>query len=322
MSERAPLHFPTSWTHFVIAVTLSPRARKNALDDASEALSALTRLTRASSGARVATERLPPALVTLPLLDLGACPRALEPLLTRALRRAASQQETFKVTPEGWSLSPEDPSSPRCLSLTVRDRALRLEALSATLAQALRARGCECAPVAFAAVPLAFISADPPDALDLTAHLPHLPPPQRTPIWVNEFVLLRRPHAYQPRVGYELASAAPLPIERVERVEEREAEQKETQKTHTTHELGAEGCLPCTAEANASKKEDEAQKSAHHRAQELLNALERRLAERSQPLPRTTPTSPTHPTSPNPTQQRPKRRRRPSRSSHTTSNGD
>jgi hypothetical protein len=343
MSERDPLNFSIHWTHFVIAVSLSPRARKNAIDDTSEALNALARLTRASSGARLSIERLPPVLVTLPLLDLGPCPRALEPLLTRALRGAARRQETFKVTPDGWTLSAEAAGRPRCLSLSLRDRALRLESLSASLAEALSARGCECAPTSVPRVPLALISAlssheqrlraqegallegqghtqgGAPHEDELTAHLSHLPPPQRTPIWVNELVLLRRPHAYHPRAGYEVACAVPLPIGREGG---RMTEQKEAQKTHAAHEMSPDECLTGAAEMTHSASQERAHTSDSPREQTLLDALERRLAERSQPLQRPSPPSTnsttSHPPLP-PTPQRPKRRRRPSRSSHTHS---
>lgn len=345
MSERAPLHFPTSWTHFVIAAPLSPRARKSALDDADEALSALTRLSRSAGGPRLSAERLPPPLVALPLLDLGPCPRASEALLQLALRRAAAAQPSFKVTPEGWALSAPAPEKaedrageragellPLVLSLTLRDRVERLEELSSALARDLSRYGFDVSPLAEPRLPLAALALgaltlgaeEEEDAGALTqrralrALLPHLPAPQRTPIWINELVLLRRPHVYSPRAGYEVACAQTLPIERdgdpapaPEQSGARGAAQKEPQKEDHPHERAGERCShPASGE-----------RAADHRSSALLAALEARLEERSQPLARPSTTSPTHhPT--HPTQQRPKRRRRPSRSGNTTSNGD
>ncbi|MBM4292850.1 MAG: hypothetical protein FJ138_16725, partial [Deltaproteobacteria bacterium] len=328
MPERAPLHFPTTWTHFVIAASLSPRARSSALSDATDALSALSRLTRAAGAPRLTAERLPPALVTLPLLDLGPCPRAAEGPLRLTLRRAARARQSFKVMPQGWDLgaagaagaagAEEAPGAP--LSLSLRDRDGQLAALSAELAATLARYGFDAAPLHTPLIPLAALKREegrggargddaapsaPSAPSALSALAPHLPPPQRTPIWIHELVLLRRPHAYAPREGYEVACAATLLVPR--EGDAAPPEQKEThlaQESDSSHEEDPAACsLPAGGERPDQERPDQERPTPLHdldaRSRQLRSALEERLSARSRLLPRAPHTStPFHPLSP------------------------
>jgi len=203
-SLSAPLSIARGWTHLIIGCSLSPRAKKSLLTALHslglEGLSALS------------AEQL-----FIPLLDLGLCHRSNAFSLEVMLEQIAPRHCAFKLSTGELSqaaLSAPVAQADRLVTLKLRDRFDQLHSLRQELSGEAQRRGFVLSSqshpsgVAHRRTPspelLMGVSSDERARLSLD---------HRSPIWVNDLILLSRPHDYLPQRGYHIERAVRLPTE-------------------------------------------------------------------------------------------------------------
>lgn len=220
------------WTHALLVAPLSPRTRR-ALSESFQELG-LEDL-----------ELLPPQSLSLTVLDLGLCHRDALNTLRRSVERAIGSHPAFKLSSSQLHLTPI--SAPQMqgrtlVTLELRDRYHQLSALQEDLWSQLARFGFEPP-----------YQEEPADRSEgerrarrgsperersherersrereqkktLSPHTllgsakgskyKHFDLSLRSSLWVNELILLTRPHEYHPLRGYERAWEVKLPTER------------------------------------------------------------------------------------------------------------
>lgn len=270
--ELAPVTLAPDWTHLVIGCSLSPRSKKQL----------------ASSVQGLSIKGLRPLSLDqlfVPLLDLGLCHRDVTPLLSAILKVTAVDHGAFKLFAERVAFLPlKEPigAGAQLVTMKLKDRHDQLLLIREELARRVTAKGFE--------LPLAreghsgrmgrfvdvLMGVSESDQASSRADV-------RASVWVNDLILLSRPHKYQPGRGYQ-----------IEREEKLLTEPPSTQLT---------------------KEESATARLERHelRLNELCQKLDQRLEERAQAYKEHTVSRVSEP---NPTE--PKRRRRRRKRSKST----
>ena len=197
LSELAPVTLAPDWTHLLIGCSLSPRSKKQ-LVSAVQALNI--------KGVRpLSVDQL-----FVPLLDLGLCHRDVTPLLSKLLKVTGAGHGAFKLFVERVAFLPLKESigsSAQLVTIRLKDRHDQLLLMREELTRRVADKGFELqldlgsqgaragrSRGAFADVIMGISESDQTSSREDV----------RASIWVNDLVLLSRPHKYQPGRGYEI----------------------------------------------------------------------------------------------------------------------
>lgn len=261
-----PVTLSQCWTHFVIGCSLSPRAKKqikSATDELNiEGLQAL------------GAEHL-----FIPLLDLGVCHRSNASALKVILQSCAAHHATFKLFGDRFKraeLSAPIGQASQLVSLSLKDRHDQLLLIREELARQVSAKGftftneegVSTTRAKTSSIEL-LIGVSGPEGSMVKQEF-------RGSVWVNDLILLSRPHDYLPHRGYE-----------VEREVKLLTEPPSTSLQHEEH-----------VTTDQARRHDE-----------LYDKLNQRLAERAQAYKDHTLNRATEPTSPEPKRRRRHRKR-------------
>lgn len=202
-----PISISPGWSHILIGSSLSPRAKKQILSATQEL--------ELQSPKIMSSEQL-----FVPMIDLGICHRASIQALKLILQRTSAHHAAFKLFGDSFTftaLSESYAGSSYLISLSLKDRHDQFLFMKNELLAGVKRYGFECqqdlieptlksqARLKKSTVELIIGSFE--KSKDQLKH------GFNGSIWVNDLILLSRPHDYKPSQGYQVEHEVKLLVE-------------------------------------------------------------------------------------------------------------